>query len=261
MTTTNHTTGHPADEDLVLHFYGEEAGLDGHRIDEHLRSCDACRGVWTDLQQTMTLVDAAAVPEPGAAFERVVWARLQPALPAARPARASWWSMRVFVPAAGVAALVLGAFMVGRMWPASPAPAPLMTTGTVARDHAATRERVLLAALDEHFEQTQMLLVELMNDTGAAPDLGFERQTASDLVDSSRLYRETARQNGDVRLVQMLEDLESVLVEVARSPEHVKANDLRSLRAHIDADGLLFKVRAVAKEIRDRQKTRSIVTE
>ena len=70
---------------------------------------------------------------------------------------------------------------------------------------------------------------------------------------SGRLYRMTAEQIGKQHLAAMLEDLEPVLVEVARSPEKVNRNDLKSLRSQIDDEGLLFKVRAVTNEIRERQ--------
>jgi hypothetical protein len=48
-------------------------------------------------------------------------------------------------------------------------------------------------------------------------------------------------------------------VEIARSPEHVTRRDFDSLRARIADDNLLFKVRAVSKQIHERQ--RSLSTE
>ena len=44
-----------------------------------------------------------------------------------------------------------------------------------------------------------------------------------------------------------------MLVEVARSPETVQRKDMKVLRSRIDEDGLLFKVRAVTHEIRERR--------
>jgi hypothetical protein len=126
---------------------------------------------------------------------------------------------------------------------------------------------VLLAALDEHFETTQSLLVDLMNapDGGgsdsAAADFSFERTTADELVSSGRLYRVTARQNGDVQFARMLDDLEPVLVDVSHSPDRITRNDLQSLRARINDASLLFKVRALSNEIRDREKKSAIGVE
>ena len=75
------TNWHPTEEDLVLHFYGETGPDEERRVDDHLASCSACRQSWTELGETLKLVDAATVPEPNEGFERVMWARVQQALP------------------------------------------------------------------------------------------------------------------------------------------------------------------------------------
>jgi len=249
-------TWHPSEDDLVLHFYGESRPSEKQRVSEHLETCAPCRASWLDLGDTLKLVDAAPAPEPGPEFERVMWARVQQALP--KPA-APWWSVTRLLPYAAAAAVVVVAGVAGaRMWMARHA--PIAAPETKASSTSTPRERVLLAALDEHFETTQTLLVELMNgqDAGgaenAAGDFSYERTTAGELVSSGRLYRATARQNGDVQFARMLDDLEPVLVDVARSPERMTRNDLQSLRARIDEASLLFKVRALSNEIRDREK-------
>jgi hypothetical protein len=90
---------------------------------------------------------------------------------------------------------------------------------------------------------------------GSDTDFKFARQTAGDLVASGRLYRATAEQNGNVRLAAMLDDLETVLTDVAQTPDRMNASDLKSLRARITNSNLLFKVQALANDVRERQKT------
>ena len=249
-------TWHPTEDELVLHFYGESQPSERQRVGEHLETCAPCRASWLDLGDTLKLVDAAPVLEPGPGFERVMWARVQAALP---KAPAPWWSLARLVPFAAAAAVVVMAAVVGtRMWTSRHA--PIATAEPTASKASSPRERVLLAALDEHFETTQTLLVEVMNagDTGgpngATADFSFQRSMAGDLVSSGRLYRVTARQNGDAQFARMLDDLEPVLVDVAHAPERMTRNDLQSLRARIDEASLLFKVRALSNEIRDREK-------
>jgi hypothetical protein len=264
---------HLTDEDLILHFYGEGGPGEERRIDDHLAGCSECRQAWAELGETLKLVDAAKVPEPGPGFERVMWARVQSALPEARP-RVSTASTWRWAPALGMAAAVVLAVAIGYAWRAShdphgvAAPAASRTASTMAptsgptfvrtsaADMQKTRERVLLTALSEHFQQTEVLLTEIMN----APDQGgseadFERTSAGDLVASGRLYRVTAQENGDLQLARMLDDLEGVLVEVARSPEKVAPKDFQSLRTRIGDQNLLFKVRAVSTQIQQRQKS------
>jgi len=115
---------------------------------------------------------------------------------------------------------------------------------------------VLLTALDSHFSQTEMLFVELLN----APDTGrdemmFERATADDLVQSGRLYRVTAAETGDLRLADVLDEVQTVLTEIARTPAVPDRAALSAIRSRIQNDDLLFKVRAITNDIRDRRQT------
>jgi hypothetical protein len=253
-------TWHPSEDDLILHFYGEGHPGTERRVDDHLRDCGRCRASWTELSETLKLVDAARLPEAPSGFENVMWARVEQALmrPIAPPRRATWTLGRL-VPLTALAALVVAAVALAVMTqrrpvgPATVTPASPPASTTAARpDH--TRERVLLTALDSHFEQTELLLVELMNAPDAArSDFDFERTTADGLVTTGRLYRATAEQTGHPQIAQTLEDLELVLVEVARSPKKIDRQEFKSLRSRIDDEGLLFKVRTVGTEIRERK--------
>jgi hypothetical protein len=255
---------HPSDDDLILHFYGEQPPEVAARLDAHLAICPSCRDQWQELRETLRLVDAAPVPEPGPAFERVLWARIAPALAASR--RAPWfgWGRPWLLPVAA-AVVLLAAIVVPLTTITAPpagetAPAAVTAAASVEAARDAQARRVLLMALDGHFAQTELLLVELLNSPDGDLQLDFERGAAVELVADSRLYRVTAEETGERRFAIVLEDLESVLVEVARSPEKVNRNDLNVLRTRIDDDGLLFKVRAVTQELRERQQELITVT-
>lgn len=241
---------HPTDEDLIFHFYGEQPPADRERIDAHLGACADCRGTWEEIGRTLQIADGVEVPEPPPGFERIMWARVQAALPPPR----SRWSWKVFVPVASAAAFVIAMmggvrFWAARVEPQETAPAPTADFAEIQQ----TRERALFMALDGHLAQTEVLLTELMNTPmKARAGFGEARSTAGDLVASGRLYRATAEQTGHRALAAMLQDLEPVLVEVARSPAQVDAATVRSLRERIDDEGLLFKVRAVNADARDR---------
>jgi hypothetical protein len=256
---------HPSEDDLILHFYGDDEAADETRVDAHLNACASCQASWVEFRETMQMIDAAHVPEPDAGFERVVWARLQPSLAELRPRRASWLAWpRALVPVGAMAAVVVASAVTLRMampvGPHGPARAgATSSTATAALDQKAAalqRERVLLTALNGHFDDAQLILTELLNTPeGSDTDFKFARQTAGDLVASGRLYRATAEQNGNVRLAAMLDDLETVLTDVAQTPDRMNASDLKSLRARITNSNLLFKVQALANDVRERQKT------
>jgi len=177
-----------------------------------------------------------------------VWARLQPRLVATR-GRA--WPRLVLAPLAAAAALVL-AFQVGRHWPAA-GPAPSATPATA--DAGAGRERILLLAVGDHLERTQMLLIELVNAPGAqARDIGPEQHQALELVGDNRLYRQAAAQAGEPGVASVLDELERLLVEVAHGPETLQPAALAQLQRRIESRGLLFKVRVMESRMRQKQK-------
>jgi hypothetical protein len=250
---------HPTDEDLILLSYGELDEPAARRVEAHLAACGACRAEWSALGATLRLADIAGPPAPPDGFEAVMWARVSRALP-----ERARWSWRQLVPATALAAAILVLLTIARRPDFGAAHDPSGTAagaGTAAAD-GTTQRRVLFTALDDHLAQAEVLLIELMNaPANGELEFGFERETADDLVASGRLYRSTARETGDGEFVLVLEDIERVFVEVARSPERLPRRELETLRGRIDEEDLLFKVRAAASEVRARQQNLMTVSE
>jgi hypothetical protein len=240
---------HVSEEDLILHYYGETDGAD---VERHLASCAACRTELARLQQALALVEEQDVPEPPPGFERTVWARLEPQL----PRRRQRWFARVFdapprwALAGGIAALVLAAFVAGRFSGGGPVSGPATADGA-----GNVADRVLLVAVIDHLDRSQMVLVELMNtDLGDATSISNEQSRARELVSANRLYRQSAGQAGDETMNGVLEELERMLLEIANAPAEASAEELDALRARIEARGLLFRVRVVHSEMQERER-------
>jgi hypothetical protein len=243
---------HVNDEDLILHLYGES---DRQDVDTHLAGCARCRAAFDQLRQVLTLVDTAdafgPAEAPGPAFEREVWARLAPQLTARRSRLWHWLSPRNFIVATAVATLVLVAFLAGRF---SRDERPGVTTSPASAD-ANLAERVLVVAVVDHLDRSQMVLLEVLNaDVERAGDLVVEQTRARELVAANRLYRQTATQTGDGTTGDVLDELERTLLEIANTPANASKDELAALRARIAARGLLFKVRVVHSEMRERER-------
>jgi hypothetical protein len=114
---------------------------------------------------------------------------------------------------------------------------------------------VLLVAVGDHLDRSQMVLAELSNapDGKGQIDISGERQIAQDLLDDNRLYRQTAHSTGDTAVASVLDDLERVLLEVANSPSEVSPEQFDQLRQEIRDRGLVFKVRIVGSQVRQRE--------
>jgi hypothetical protein len=243
---------HLTDDDLVLHYYGEMERADETRAGSHLEACHACRENYGRLQRVMAFVDSAPALDAPDGFEPIAWARLEPSL---HTGRRGWFRSLRLTPAylalaAGVIALVGAAFMAGRMMSRTAA-------GTAASVKAAqqVRERILLVDLGEHLDRSQMVLVELVSaDDKGSVDVSSERARAEQLVAANRLYRQTAVSTGDAAMASVLDDLERVLVDIAAGPSTMSQDDLDSVRRRIESKELLFKVRVVSTQVRERQK-------
>ena len=246
-------TTHLSEDDLVLHFYGEmDAAAESEAV-AHLGSCDGCRRSYTRLQRVLAAVDAMPAPALPESFERVVWARLEPTLPARRgwlthwlvgPARLAWVS--------AVLVLVAAAFFAGRLTtpPTGSAPTPTASAADI-------RERILLSDLGEHLDRSQAMLIELVSadqpDGRDDVDISLERERAEELVAANRLYRQTVSVRGNTSVTQLLDELEKLLVELAASPDHLSAEDMERVQQQVAAKDLLFKVRVVSTALRARQ--------
>jgi hypothetical protein len=83
-------------------------------------------------------------------------------------------------------------------------------------------------------------------------DFSTERQLADTLVNANRLYRQTAVANGNNGMASVLDDLEPVLLEIARGPDRLSSAELEALRQRIESQGLLFKIRVIGSQMRER---------
>jgi len=242
---------HLTEDELILHYYGE-TDADTARVESHLGSCAECQSAKEKLHNVMALVDSAAPVEAPIGFERIAWARLEPALD--RNARSGWRTFFWFPQwalAGGVAALVLAAFVAGRFSGGG----AVVTTPNATVVASVEPQRVLQTAVDDHLDRTQMMLVELANaDVDGADVLAGEQARAGDLVAANRVILQSAMQSGDAQVIDILEDLERVLLEVANAPANATSNDLTDLQSRITREDLLFRLRVIASEMRQRNR-------
>ena len=245
---------HYSEDDLTLYYYGE--GRARAAIERHLDACGECRSLYREIAGTLAMIAAPEAPERGDQYGLEVWQRIRHKLP---EQDAPWWTTLFRVDrltlAAAAAMLVVAAFVAGRVWPrVPPAPGVARTTAGVAGSTAAAdvRQRILLTSVADHLDRSERVLTDIMN----APDRGdisTEQQWADDLLTTGRLYRQDAIDAGEQSVAAVLDDLERSLLEIVHSPSEVRAADLEQIRRRIDAAALLFKVRVMSDELRQRE--------
>ena len=241
---------HLKEEELIA--YREGVAEQRAAILEHLAGCEECRGELQRIEAVLAALDTLPVPDPGSDYGRHVWQQIAPRL-AEKPGR--WWQVwmepRRLAAASGILALIIVAFVAGRVSKRGNAPDNIASQEQV-------RERVLVVAVGEHLGHSERMLVELSNAAPNDPkqkevNISAQRRRAEDLLQDNRLYRQTALQEGDAGLASVLDELERVLLDVAHSSGEVTPAQLEAIQKKIEGRGILFKVRVLNKELQQRQ--------
>jgi hypothetical protein len=218
------------DEQVLLH-YGEPLPAERRA---HAAACDLCRRQSDVLRRVLEAVIDEDEPLPES-WEETFWRRLRWKLQGRRDRR-PWYA------AAGIAAAIVLAFFLGRQLPRQ---TPVETAGIGDEGRA----RILLVVLNDHLTRSERVLTEVKNATSAEPPLS-SRKSIEELLIKNRLYRDAALAAGETSLASILEEMEPLLMELARAPAEPTARDLESLQRRIEKKGLLFKLRVAGDETR-----------
>jgi hypothetical protein len=240
---------HLTEEQLLFHYYGEEG--EPLSVERHLDECEECRPQYGSLQRALNVLDAMPMPERGLDYGAQVWRRVEAKL----PARRGWWmlagsqALRYGWACAAMAVLLAAAFLAGRFYPHRPAPTQM------ARDEQVP-ERVLLVAVGDYLERSQIVLIELANAGSKGPlDVSSEQERAQELISETRLYRQTAAATGSASVAGILDELERLMLDIAHGPSRLSPAELEKFRARLEAEGILFKIRVVNSNVRSQELT------
>ena len=230
------------DEELILFFYGEHPEPDG--LERELAADAELSRRYETLRRELRGLDALQVPEPRPGLEGRMWARVEPELH--RPRRrftipAGWPSWAAVT--AGIIVVALVGFLAGRS--THPPPTELAVVENLRALPPDARDRVLQAALADHLEASQRLLLEVAN---GAPSLNGERAWAETLLSANRLYRRAAQRAGQNRVAAVARRARAVadaacrIAGVSRSPRR---------QERIENADLLFKVRIARNNLKE----------
>ena len=238
---------HLSEEQLILYYYGEES--ENPAAGRHLDECPECRQTYGSLQRVLNVLDGMPVPEQGADYGTQVWHRIEGRLPVRRGFHWPEFPWRWAVAAVAVAGLLVVAFLAGRFSQSS-----RTAPSVVAKADPQANERVLLVAVGDYLERSQMVLIELANANPKGHlDISTEQERASDLVSESRLYRQTAVHTGNTKVANMLDELDRVLLDITHAPSEISPADLERLRQRFEAEGILFKIRVLGSNVRQEE--------
>ena len=84
-------------------------------------------------------------------------------------------------------------------------------------------------------------------------DISPEQERAQELISETRLYRQTAATTGNASVTGILDELERVMLDIAHGPSRLSPVELEKLRARLEAEGILFKIRVVNSNVRSQE--------
>lgn len=240
---------HYSDDDLVLHYYRDAlAPIDAGR---HLATCDDCGGRYRDLSESLQMLRFPEAPEVGERYGSELWYRIAPRLPERESfLRASWF--RPLSLAAAAAVLLVVGFVAGRANPGRPGLFGPADPISMAAIDAGEARRVLLMSVADHLERSDRVLTDIMN-ASAEGDISTEQQWAADLVSANRFYRQDALDSDEQSVAAVLDELERALLDIVHSPSLATQADLDQMHRRLDSAALVFKVRVLGGELRQRQ--------
>lgn len=251
---------HFNEDDLTLYFYGECRRRDA--VERHLHECAVCSALYQEIADTLAMVATPETPVRGDEYGAEVWTRLRPKI--GRFERfegferfkgffgfSGFSGFGIAARAAAVVVLVTLAFVAGRNWRGSSIAPTTATNLSNPSNPSNPENRVLLSSVADHLDRSARMLSDIMNASGR--DISVEQRWAGDLLDTSRLYRQDALDAGEQSVASVLDDLERSLLEIVHTPSRASAADLEQIRRRIDAAALLFKVRVMSDELRQRE--------
>lgn len=235
---------------LIDKLFGDIDTRQEKQLEAHLASCPACRAILTEFREVRETLGKPQRPDLPAHFWESYWERLIKRMDHEPPPSPSLWerllSFRLvrWAPIAQVASaaavLVLGIFIGRTFFQSEPQMTATETTpsNTVEMQQVAARSEQLL-------ERSKILLIGIVNEDlsdASAQDLKHQRQTSRTLLTEARDLRATLRQSPDRRLVQLLDQLEVVLLQIANLEAEHDLASVELVRNGINREGLLLKI-------------------
>jgi hypothetical protein len=226
-------------------------------VEQHLADCSPCRTLYREIAGSLSLVADPEVPARGDQYGLEVWQRIRHQLP---EQEAPWWAVWTrphrLALAGAAAMLLLAAFVAGLSWPRADQPVQATNAAAEVLPDPDAGERVRLAAVGDHLEQSERVLLDFVNAYGTADqpaDVSSQQEWAADLISANRLYRDASTAAGDETVAAVLDELERSLLELVHGPATLTPQQLDQIRLRLEGAALLFRVRVLSEELRERE--------
>jgi hypothetical protein len=262
-------------DDLILFYYQELGDVEGQQLNAAIAASGSLKQQYQDVCELLGSISKNDVPAPSKDLNRKIMtniaehkARSQSVRPSKPQRQIGLISLvreklSLLLPSAqwgGVAtasvAIAMVMFYMGRM---SVEPTEManqksaIAAGAGADQYAFDEKvsrRILLTNVSSHLETGQRLLTQVSNsDESSQIDLASRGQMIEEMIAFNRLYRRVAERSDDGTLVSVLEQMETVLLELYHTDEDGIDGNLKGIRSRLDDSDLIFKLKVTHKKL------------
>ncbi|MCI0706855.1 MAG: zf-HC2 domain-containing protein [Ignavibacteriae bacterium] len=241
--------------DLLYDFHrGELSQDDRRKLEEHLAGCKRCAKAAEEIRVLMQTVPVPQTKPSDALSERYwdafsynVMNRVRSEenqhsvrkISFAEYLRSVFLYQRRSLAAISVGLTIVAVVVLTRQFGNVDPPG----TDQLAEQQGDIQTPTVQARLDQYFRKSQILMVGLMNmkpENGNGVDLSVEQAVSRELIREARFL---SQQNIDERTRVLIANLEKILIELANMEKQYDLPDIEILRAGINQENLLFKLR------------------
>lgn len=112
------------------------------------------------------------------------------------------------------------------------------------------RQRMLLKNVSLHMQTSDRLLTLVSNgDSELSSQIEVRRDLIRDMLALNRIYRRMAEKTGDAALVELLQRMESVLLDINHTNINSSQSDWENIQKRIQDNDLLYQLRVNNKKI------------
>jgi len=114
-------------------------------------------------------------------------------------------------------------------------------------------QRVLISHVSAHMEIGGRILTLVSNGNGdLSQQIESRRHIIEELVVLNRLYRRLVEQSGDKQLAHVLQQMESILIELNHTEVNAQQSDLQDIKDRLENSDLIYRLKVTGKKLNQK---------
>jgi len=119
--------------------------------------------------------------------------------------------------------------------------------------NAEESQRILISNVSSHMEISGRLLTMVSNGNGdLSQQIDSRRQIIEELVVLNRMYRRILEQSGDQQLATLLQQMESILIELNHTQVNAEDSELQDIKERIEQTDLIYRLKVTNKKLNQK---------